>query len=539
VQALLDAQRLDGSADDGAFSAGDRTWQDGRQVAYFFNFLASVRCCPEPFGVEVDRLDRALRAAMAFCLRRQAPDGRLDLGGSYSPNEAGFPLPAMASAYRHLARCAPELFADLGPSMLTFMQRAAESVLAGHAHTANHRWAAAAGPLAAVHVVAPDPRYLAKIDAYLADGIDCDPDGFWFEERSPNYNMVANHGMLVLADALSRRDLADHAVRSCLHVLSFIQPNGEADSSFSHRQDRGQADRVPAWYGIARRAAILSGDGRLSSLARSVRSPRDNDLRPMIFEWLDHPGPMPPAEPIATRYRRRFDRAGILRHRQDDTALTLAVDRGGHFYDRVRDQFGGPRRSEDWFHLHHGPIVLQSIRLQLAAPGAIQPALMQAIDDEHVRLSHDEPGWTHHVHFRPGTPTILMPHRSSHVIDVRIAADEIALDLDCRSPDVLCASLNLFIRPGASIDGLGVAQPGDRHLWVEGQPLVLRQGEHRITIVGLPPADLHQAFLRPAKIPGQTEEACACVSVGLRLPIRLSLRCLLERADPGEPSPSP
>lgn len=213
--------------------------------------------------------------AMRFVLRRQQPDGTLDLGGAASCNEAGFPIPALAEAHRRLKEVDRDWAADMRTMIADYVRKAADAVVAGDAHTANHRWAAAAGPLAAAYSLFPEERYLAKIDSYLADGIDCDADGCWFEERGVGYNNVANHGMLVLADCLNRPEFIDPVIRNLRFMLHNIQPNGEADTSYSFRQDRGSPGAAVCDYRLARRGALASGDGCISTLAQrmGIREP--------------------------------------------------------------------------------------------------------------------------------------------------------------------------------------------------------------------------------------------------------------------------
>ena len=167
----------------------------------------------------------------------------------------------------HQRKC-PDLFAEIKDDLKLYITRACEAVLAGAAYTANHRWTAAAAPLAAAYTLWPDERYIKKIDDYLSDGFDCDEDGFWYEERSPNYNTVANEGVIVYR-RLPQTSLScwQPFLRNFQFLLKMVQPNGEIDSSFSHRQDRNAADRPICNYRTARRAAQLTGDGRYTTLA--------------------------------------------------------------------------------------------------------------------------------------------------------------------------------------------------------------------------------------------------------------------------------
>lgn len=501
----------------------DRGWCDGRTAAYAIPQLCGLIPHAEQLDLSREEIKRSISEALDFCLRRQAPDGRLDLHGTYSPNEAGFPLPAMAAAYRLLPGIAPDVFDLIAERLQEFMSKAAEAVLAGDAYSANHRWAAAAAPLAAVHRLFPDDRYLAKIDEYLADGIDCDKDGFWFEERSPNYNTVANHGMLILADEIGRPDLLDHVIKNCQLSLSFVQPNGEADTSYSHRQDRGKSGRPAGDYRVVRRAALASGDGRLTSLAQQLRHDRPNEaLMPLPLEWLEHPGEMPPPEPISKRFEIHWPNRHLARWCDRATAMTLAADPGDHFFDTVLDQWGGDKRSEDWLHLHHGSVVIQSVRLELANVGSIRPSQLIRVGPRHYELSENCEGWDHIAHFRPGSPKVRMKHRRQASVSVMADSTGLRLQIHSTSPDHLYASLRVFVRAGAHADGIGKLRAG-AHYNVTSSSLVLHHGTDAISITGLPSSELSAPPPAPTRIPTLLEGHCACLSLGLRMPVDLDL----------------
>ena len=142
-------------------------WHNGRNTAYMLTRLLEAWIHPPADGMpDVDFATVATRA-LGFLERRQSPDGRLDLGGSYSPNEAGFATTGLAFLWKSLEAVAAEEFRE---RLRNFLLRCGEAVLAGQAYTANHRWTAACAPLAALHALWPDERYIEKIEGYLADG---------------------------------------------------------------------------------------------------------------------------------------------------------------------------------------------------------------------------------------------------------------------------------------------------------------------------------------------------------------------------------
>jgi hypothetical protein len=529
LERTLASQVDDGSAQDGAMDHEGNGWYDGRRSAFILSQLLAVYLYPELVPSEPERLSMAIRKCAAFVVRRQLPDGRLDLGGAYSPNEAGFPVTGIAIAYARLKARQGDSLQDVLPLLETIMKRAGEAILAGSAYTANHRWTAACAPLAALHRLWPDPRYLAKIEDYLADGLDCDEDGCWFEERSPNYNNVANMGLLSLADFLGRPELTDAVVRNGRFTLRCLQPNGEADASFSHRQDRGGFNRRATTYGVARRWAQLSGDGRFTELARAqipMSDPMD-ELIPLIFQMVDHPECLPEPQPIEDNFTVLFPKLPLLRQRRGCTALSLSADPGGHFYDTLLDHWGGSRRSDDWFHLHHGAVVLQSMHLAGAGMQNMQPHTLCLDEAGRASLSGHDDGWTHTLHFRPGSPACPMDWNWDYRMAVTWRGDCLDIDIHSESEVSLAAEWVLWVRPGATwSEADEPPQPvmaGGQHPLQGGKPLRIASGCDAVTIDGLPPSKHVMHIQHRQPIPSRIPETCGRLSVGLTFPLKLHL----------------
>jgi len=535
----LPRQRLDGSASDGGFPEGGTDWCDGRNSAFILASLVAARFWRDRLNVAPARLDEAIVRGAWFIARRQAPDGQMDLNGFYTPNEAGFTLPALAEAYRVLADTGE--FRETCALLAEYLQRGAEAVLKGSAFTANHRWAAACAPLSAVHQLWPDARYIEKIHDYLADGIDCDRDGCWYLERSPNYNNVANEGLLIMADNLGDKTLLDHVVRNMEFSIRFLQPNGEADSSFSHRQDRAMRDRPPGSYIAARRAAMHTGDGRFTSLAKHIwRFPeaRLSYHIPLPFELARHPGPLPPPRALDHDFEQHLRTPQLLRKRKKATALTLGVDSERHFFNSILSQWGGPKSNDDWFHLHHGNVVIQSIQLAGAGMANIQPATFTRLSDGDYILEGSVPGWTHPLHFRSPECQVHMPWDWDHKIQIHWQEKEIRLKIDSTTPHSLAAALRIWVRCPATVETgkeRNALEPGADKWLAGGAPVTILGGGDAMTIDGLPQS-VHRFPIGPFQsIPSRMASHCACLNIGLTFPVGLDL--LIRLHDSGASAP--
>ena len=528
---LLAKGQVTGGPDDGALPelpppAHFDGWHNGRNTAYMLSRLLEAWLYPPATGhPDVDFASVASRA-LAFLERRQLPDGRLDLGGYYSPNEIGFATTGLAFLWKPLERVASE---DFRERLKRFLQRGGEAVLAGQAYTANHRWTAASAPLAALHALWPDERYTEKVEDYLADGIDVNSEGLWEFERSPNYNMVASLGLLALADALKRPELLDPVVRNARLLLGFIQPNGECDSSFSHRQDRHAPGTRVFSFAVLRRVAQLTGDGRFTALLdQQIEEPGriDYGFVPLLTEISAHSAALPEPQPLEGDYEAFLPQSQIARIRRGKSALTLTADRGGHFFDTVRDRWPASRRSADWIQLVHGGITLSSIELVAAGATAFQPLSLIQLDDGWA-LDETSRGTIHTLHFRPGSPRIEIPWGLKTQARVSWEEETVSVGLKSRSDSSLASCLNFWFRTGVSVrEGSRewtLDKPGAFHDLDGGQPVEIRSGAALVTILGLPPCQHKAHFGAAGGIPGALHSHCASLSLGLRFPVDLNL----------------
>ena len=403
----------------GGFVDPVKRYADSRESIYHAQLLFAAYLYPEFTQYhQSPELLATLRAHLGFMQRRQRDDGSVMLHafGVGTGSEVGFTLPGVCETYRRVRASTVPGRVEILPVFETYIRRGAACVRTLPAHTSNHRWAAFAGPLAVVNSLFPDPANVTVIEDYLSDGIDLDADGLYHEERSPVYNEVANYGLLYLADYWGRKDLLELVARNLRFTIAMRQPNGEAETLFSHRQDRGRAEWRWGDYFQFRRLAVELNDPIFAQAADELRRQHDGTgelaaytplgLGVPIRYYYDDPrfsGPDTAARrPLPEDFELRFATTPLWRWRHGPATATLSADKGGHFWDVTQGTWGGLQRADMFMSLQAGLAAIDGMKLRWGTgTGGFRPDKIDYLADGSLRLSYIDPGWDHVAHYRP------------------------------------------------------------------------------------------------------------------------------------------
>lgn len=439
-------------------------------TAGFLSSLAAAYLAPESrFHRNADLLPRMLRAAED--LRRvQREDGTIDLPTTNfgSPPDTGFVLETVCAAAAVLrAKKYPET-RPLEAVLEAFIRRAAGALAVGGIHTPNHRWVVVAA-LARCHRLFPDPRYLARIDQWLAEGIDQDADGQFTERSTGIYNAVNDNFLLTAARLLGRPALFEPARKNLEAMLYFLRPDGEVATDISRRQDHfGRATARP-YYRSYKFLARHDGNGRFATIADTIERDYGAQLGGEVIHFLECPELReegPAREPLPADYEKywaRYEYAHIRRGLHDATVL------------------GSDSR---FFSFRQGSAAVEAVRVASAFFGKGQFSAPLVRIENGYRLEQNLEG----DYLQPLEPQdrradgdwLAMPKarraRSNRftlrsLVEVREVENGFDISMDIGGTDRVPVAVEIALRPGGRLTGEGlrpVPNQADAHFLAEG-----------------------------------------------------------------------
>lgn len=405
-------------------------------------------------------LRERIRLAAAFLDRHQTSDGNIDLltTNFNSPPDTGFVVQNVATAAK-LARMNddPQLFGLLEP----FLRKAGEGMTKGGIHTPNHRWVVCAA-LAQLNELFPDERYVQRIDAWLAEGIDIDRHGQYSERSTAVYNAVTNTSLVIMARKLGRPELLE-PVRSNLDAMVFLlHPDGEVVTEISRRQDlntRGDMGRY--WFAL-RTMTLADGNGRYAAMLQPLE-PEHADLA-RLMEYPELADAPPVAEALAENFSRVYPEYGLTRIRRGRTSATILHT--------------GQSR---WISLRQGEAVISAIRFSSAffGKGQFVPTEFEVREDglhfkQELIAGYYQPtdntvgpdDWEDVRNQRRQTEINRMTHEGL----IRETESGFEITFRASGTDGVPLAIEIALREGGEISGVeGIAGTPDAYLLKEGQ----------------------------------------------------------------------
>lgn len=401
-----------------------------------------------------DELVRPMEKAIQCLLNVQYEDGTIDLYSTnfHSTPDTAFIVNYLSPTYVNLKRLDRAEMGVFLEKMEAFLKNAGKCLLVGGAHTANHRWVIASA-LARLNAFFPSKKYTDRIDVWLSEGIDMDPDGQYTEQSVSIYSPTCDDMFLTMGRLLERKDLMDVVRKNLDMTLYYIQPGGEVLTDASGRQDAARTGYVNGYYYTYLFFAIRDKNPSYSAVCELIeREMPERVLHylPYLLELPTFTLPIPTPSKIPDNYFKRFAHSGVFRIRRGDTDISV-IEKNPTFFSFMK-----------------GGAVLQSLRLAAAFFGDRGQFIAQQadFDGKKIVLSKTEK----HGYFQPFPKdkipgdgiyekmpreerTLSEPQIMHYQVSISENDGKLRMDIQIEGTDHVPVSMEMSFRPGGELSG--------------------------------------------------------------------------------------
>jgi hypothetical protein len=313
----------------------------------------------------------------------QHADGTIDLLSTnfHSTPDLGFTIFPMALSYGIMLKNKQLDFGELQGLMKQYLQNAGRALSVGGVHTPNHRWVVASA-LASLYKLIPDAMYKLRIDEWLAEKIDIDPDGQYHEKSTAVYTPITNRSLLEIARKLNYPNLYDVVRKNLDLTFYFVHSNGEIVTESSTRQDKYLRSNMAGYYLAYNFMALLDKDKRYAGMARYIQQTVPVDqLGYMLPYFIDDASllhELPEGTPLPTQYHKVFTHSNMARIREGNVDMSMISN------------------NSNFFTYFKGEAALEGVRLSSAffGKGQFEAQHLERTDDGYVLSSiTDAPYW--------------------------------------------------------------------------------------------------------------------------------------------------
>ncbi len=296
-----------------------------------------------------DRLLLALTNAMDCVLNVQHSDGTVDLHSTnfHSTPSTAFMVNYLSPIYVCFKELKDANSAPLLTRMEAFLRNASKCLLVGGAHTANHRWVICSA-LSRINSFFPSKKYLDRMEDWLAEGIDLDPDGQYTEMSVGSYSPVCDEMFITMGRLLDNEDFLDVSRKNLEMTLYYIQPGGEVLTDASGRQDSEQIAHVSGYYYSYLYFAHLDKNPVYTAVCEFIETHLAHQIThyiPYLLEDHIFETERVASSEIPKNYFKNFSHSGVIRIRQSEFDVSI-IENNPTFLSLIK-----------------GEAVLQSVRL--------------------------------------------------------------------------------------------------------------------------------------------------------------------------------
>lgn len=431
-------------------------------TARLITVLATARHAPGSRHYRDPSLLPAIERAAAFLLQVQHEDGTIDLVTTnfHSTPDTAFVVESIGPLAA-LLRLEPEPSeAPLREKLDRFLRRAGEALLTGGVHTPNHRWVVCAA-LASIHAHFPDPRYVSRINQWLAETIDIDADGQYTEKSTSVYSPIVDRALLTVARHLGRTELREPVRRNLEMTLYYVHPDGEVVTEASKRQDKYQRGSMARYYYSYRTLARIDNNGRFAAMAAQIERTAGAQLTGELLTFLAEPefsADLPAPKPLPANYSKIFPFSQLARIRRENVSATVLAQNSTLFSFRkgmaalealrcASSFFGKGQFVGDKLHVSEGNIWMEQ---RFEGPYFQPLSADQIAGGEHVQMA---PNGTLAVGGRAARAQSNIQHLTARA-EVREESGRFSIRLELSGTEGVPVAVELAFRHGSLLHGV-------------------------------------------------------------------------------------
>ncbi len=321
----------------------------------FLNRACCLISCPESIHYQSSSLFLDIEKASIFMLKMQHADGTIDYLDTnfHSTPDTAFVLENIIPAYTFLSKLKTLDTENVLTNLKLFLQKAGLALVAGGIHTPNHRWVVAAA-LSKLNDLFPHARYTVRIEQWLAEHIDIDPDGQYTEKSTNTYSPIVNRCLIAISKHLNKPYLLDYVRKNLRMTLYYMHPNGEIVTEASNRQDKGTIDNMAKYYYCYKYFAITDKDSQMAAMCRRIEA---TSTTAQLAGYLDYFledeklwSQLPSASELPINYVKAFPYSGVVRIRRYNWDCTILAKNPNFLtFHKVNTALQGIRLASSFF----------------------------------------------------------------------------------------------------------------------------------------------------------------------------------------------
>ncbi|NEW85387.1 MAG: hypothetical protein GZ094_23915 [Mariniphaga sp.] len=302
-----------------------------QQTSNFIETLISSYVSPgSKYYRSTEILNRMTLAAKAL-LNLQHEDGTIDLLGTnfHSTPDLGFTIYPLAVAYSIMLKNSNLNYGEFQSFLKQYLLKAGDALTVGGVHTPNHRWAIT-GALAWINTFFPNLKYKARVEQWLAEKIDIDPDGQYNERSTAVYTPITNRSLIIMAKKMNYDYLYDDVRKNLDMTFYFVRSTGDIATESSNRQDKYKQYNLSGYYFAYNYMAIQDKNSSYAGMVKYIESTVPVEQLVYMLPYLieDSTLMLDFAEtiPIPTTYHKYFKYSDMVRIRKGEVDMSVIAN---------------------------------------------------------------------------------------------------------------------------------------------------------------------------------------------------------------------